>query len=155
MLLCPLPPFPDPTRSEEGEGNPLVGLKAASLCKETKRPQRPFQGAWRSRCSEILVSEDVRVWGGVTELSYLARVGPSGCSTSSFGLEGLSEHLFGELVLHTPEAPTLGCTNPGCRTRLRATRGLGVVSGARLGAPGPKQWPCVLRAPRIGTHSGT
>lgn len=89
------------------------------------------------------------------EPSYLARVVPSGYSTSSFGLEGLSERLFGELVLHTPEAPTLGCTNPGCRTRLWATRGLGVVGGVRLGAPGHKQWPWVLRAPRIGIHSGT
>lgn len=93
--------------------------------------------------------------GRVMEPSYLARVVPSGCSTSSFGLEGLSEHLFGELVLYTPEAPTLGYTNPGCRTRLPAIRGLGVVSGVSLGAPGPKQWPWVLLVPRIGTHSGT
>lgn len=59
------------------------------------------------------------------EPSYLARVVPSGYSTSSFGLEGLSEHLFGELVLHAPEAPTLGCTNPDCRTRLWATKAWG------------------------------
>ena len=29
MLLCPLPRFPDPTRSEEGEENPLVAPKGS------------------------------------------------------------------------------------------------------------------------------